>query len=128
MRAIQDGWRHIRLPVSATLTIAIATLMVITAVGVMAAPTAQADPVASGIVTLVTSVAPDSFWIAVDHGPLLASTDGGSTWAPQNLPASGGVMQLTFTNARYGWALLYTYGTLYRTSDGGVHWVKVRGQ
>jgi photosystem II stability/assembly factor-like uncharacterized protein len=76
----------------------------------------------SGIVTLVTYVAPDRLWIALDRGPLIASTDGGRTWVPQELPASGGVEQLTFTNAQHGWALLSPSGTLYRTSDGGLHW------
>jgi photosystem II stability/assembly factor-like uncharacterized protein len=76
----------------------------------------------SGIVTLVTYVAPDRLWVALDHGPLIASTDGGRTWVPQDLPASGGVEQLTFANAQHGWALLSPTGTLYRTSDGGLHW------
>jgi photosystem II stability/assembly factor-like uncharacterized protein len=82
----------------------------------------------SGIVTLVTSVAPDRLWIALDHGPVIASTDAGRTWIPQSLPASGGVEQLTFTNAQNGWALVSPTGTLYRTSDGGLHWNPGSGQ
>jgi len=75
----------------------------------------------SGIVTLLTSVAPDRLLIAFDQGPPIASTDGGRTWMPQGLPASGGVEQLTFTDAQHGWAL-FPNDALYRTSDGGVHW------
>ena len=45
------------------------------------------------------------------------------TWMPQGLPASGGVEQLSFTDAQHGWAILLPNDTLYRTSDGGVHWV-----
>jgi len=77
-----------------------------------------------GIVTLVTSVAPDRLWIALDQGPLLASTDGGRTWTPQGLPADFGVNQLTFTDALHGFAVLSSNDTLYRTSDGGAHWAK----
>jgi photosystem II stability/assembly factor-like uncharacterized protein len=77
----------------------------------------------SGIVTLLTSVAPDRLLIAVDRGPVITSTDGGKTWIPQGLPADGGVEQLTFADAQHGWAVLFPKNTLYRTSDGGEHWV-----
>ena len=76
-----------------------------------------------GIVTLLTSVAPDRLLISFNQGPPIASTDGGKTWMPQGLPAAGGVEQLTFTDAQHGWAILLPDDTLYRTSDGGVHWV-----
>jgi photosystem II stability/assembly factor-like uncharacterized protein len=77
----------------------------------------------SGIVTLVTSVAPAHLWIALDDGSLIASTDGGRTWRPQNLPSSAGIEQLTFTDTSHGWAILAPNDTLYQTSDGGAHWV-----
>ncbi len=86
------------------------------------APSVGSLPV-SGIVTLLTSVAPDRLLIAFNQGPPIASTDGGRNWMPQGLPASGGVEQLTFTDAQDGWAILLPNDTLYRTSDGGVHWV-----
>ena len=76
-----------------------------------------------GIVTLLTSVAPDRLLISFNEGPPIASTDGGKIWMPQGLPASGGVEQLTFTDAKHGWAILLPHDTLYRTSDGGVHWL-----
>ena len=82
----------------------------------------------SGIVTLLTSVAPDRLLIAVDHGPLITSTDGGKTWTTQGLPTPGGVEQLTFTDAQHGWAVLFPLDTLYRTTDGGVHWVAASNQ
>ena len=66
---------------------------------------------------------PDRLLITFDQGPPIASTDGGRTWTPQGLPASGGVEQLTFTDAQHGWAILLPNDALYRTSDGGVHWV-----
>jgi photosystem II stability/assembly factor-like uncharacterized protein len=76
----------------------------------------------SGIVTLVTSVYPDRLLMAFDQGPPIASTNGGRTWMPQGLPATGGVEQLTFTDAQHGWAILLPNDILYRTSDGGVNW------
>jgi photosystem II stability/assembly factor-like uncharacterized protein len=76
-----------------------------------------------GIVTLLTSVAPDRLLISFNQGPPIASTDGGKIWQPQGLPASGGVEQLTLTDAQHGWAILEPNDTLYRTSDGGMHWV-----
>ncbi len=82
----------------------------------------------AGIVTLLTSVAPDRLLIAFDQGPPIASTDGGTTWMPQGLPASGGVEQLTFTDSQHGWAILLPNDTLYRTSDGGVHWSMASSQ
>lgn len=60
-----------------------------------------------GIVTLLTSVAPDRLLIAFNEGAPIASTDGGKTWKLQGLPASGGVDQLTFTDAQHGWAILF---------------------
>ena len=77
---------------------------------------------ASGIVTLVTSVSPDRLLIAFNEGNPIASTDGGKTWNPQGLPSRGGVKQLSFTDSQHGWAVLYPNDTLYRTTDGGVHW------
>jgi photosystem II stability/assembly factor-like uncharacterized protein len=79
---------------------------------------------ASGVVTQVISVGPGRLLIALDNGTLIESTDGGRTWAPQGLPANGGVIQLTFTDAQHGWAILSPNDTLYRTSDGGAHWTK----
>jgi photosystem II stability/assembly factor-like uncharacterized protein len=80
---------------------------------------------ASGIVTLFTSASRHRLWIALDTGPLLASIDGGRTWTRQGFPASGAVNQLTFTDAGHGWALVSPDETLYRTSDGGGHWLRV---
>jgi photosystem II stability/assembly factor-like uncharacterized protein len=77
-----------------------------------------------GIVTLLTSVSPDRLLIALNQGTPITSTDGGKTWKPQGLPASGGVEQLSFKDAQHGWAVLYPNDTLYRTTDGGVHWTE----
>ncbi len=81
-----------------------------------------------GIVTQLTSVGSERLLIALDNGTLIESTTGGRTWAPQGLPANGGVMQLTFTDAQQGWAILSPDDTLYRTSDGGAHWILARNQ
>ena len=77
---------------------------------------------ASGIVTQLISVGVGHLLMAFDNGTLIESTDNGRSWAPQGLPASGGVIQLTFTDARDGWAIVSPNDALYRTSDGGAHW------
>jgi photosystem II stability/assembly factor-like uncharacterized protein len=77
-----------------------------------------------GIVTQLISVGPGRLLMALDNGTMIESTDGGGTWARQGLPANGGVIELTFTDARHGWAIVSPGDTLYRTSDGGVHWAK----
>ena len=82
----------------------------------------------SGIVTQLTSVGSDRLLIALDNGSVIESTNGGRTWAPQGLPANGSVIQLTFTDAQQGWAILSPNDTLYRTSDGGSHWTLAENQ
>jgi photosystem II stability/assembly factor-like uncharacterized protein len=103
------------------------TWVIVATTGPSAAPGVGALPTL-GIVTLLTSVAPDRLLIAFDQGPPIASTDGGKTWMPQGLPATGGVKQLSFTDARNGWAILFPDDALYRTSDGGAHWSQVAGK
>jgi photosystem II stability/assembly factor-like uncharacterized protein len=82
----------------------------------------------SGIVTQLTSVGSGRLLIALDNGTLIESTNAGKAWVPQGLPANGGVMQLTFTDAQQGWAILSPNDTLYRTSDGGAHWTLAENQ
>ncbi|MGH9017332.1 MAG: WD40/YVTN/BNR-like repeat-containing protein [Acidimicrobiales bacterium] len=81
-------------------------------------------PVA-GVVTGLTAPAPGYIWIVLDHGPVLASDDGGRTWTEQSLPGGAEVDELTFTDARHGWALVAPGATLDRTSDGGRTWDEV---
>jgi photosystem II stability/assembly factor-like uncharacterized protein len=64
-------------------------------------------------------------------GPAVArTTDGGKTWQvfkPKDAPT---ILQMTFTDADYGWALAVTgpnnTNILLRTTDGGAHWHQVQ--
>lgn len=67
---------------------------------------------------------------------LLRTTDGGRTWKPAKTPGRGtGVIWVGFTDARVGAALVQTgydetartqITALWRTTDGGANWSKVR--
>ena len=103
------------------------TWVIVATTGPSAAPGVGALPTL-GIVTLLTSVAPDRLLIAFNEGPPIASIDGGKTWTPQGLPAMGGVKQLSFADAQNGWAILFHDDALYRTSDGGAHWFRAAGK
>ena len=55
---------------------------------------------------------------------LFVTQDGGTTWQPGPLlPQSSGLV--TFTDMQHGWAIVDNGTTLYRTSDGGAHWLKI---
>ena len=57
---------------------------------------------------------------------LFVTQDGGTTWQHGPLlPQSSSLV--TFTDMRHGWAAVDHETTLYRTSDGGTHWVKITG-
>jgi photosystem II stability/assembly factor-like uncharacterized protein len=61
-------------------------------------------------------------WIAVLHGPLMVSHDGGKSWQTalsRTNHAQLGPIQ--FTDARHGWVQLYP-GTMLHTTDGGRTW------
>lgn len=65
---------------------------------------------------------------AVGHDALiLATTDGGETWAPQYEDREGEVplLDVWFENAEHGLAV-GAYGTLLETHDGGQHWEDIR--
>lgn len=70
-------------------------------------------------------------WIAVDPGDgsnaALHTTDGGTTWTTQTVPASGGhIYQLDFVDANTGWCS-DTFANIYRTTDAGSHWKRLAG-
>jgi serine/threonine protein kinase/photosystem II stability/assembly factor-like uncharacterized protein len=59
-----------------------------------------------------------------DGGALLATTDGGRSWAVQHT-ADEDLYRVRFADADHGW-LAGNRGTLWRTTDGGGHWSPVR--
>lgn len=55
---------------------------------------------------------------------LFVTHDGGTTWKPGPLlPQSSGLV--TFIDMQHGWLTVDNGTALYRTSDGGAHWVKI---
>ena len=57
---------------------------------------------------------------------ILVTHNSGTTWQPEPgsfLPASSGLV--TFIDLQHGWAADSGGTALYRTSDGGAHWVKI---
>jgi serine/threonine protein kinase/photosystem II stability/assembly factor-like uncharacterized protein len=59
-----------------------------------------------------------------DGGALLATTDGGKTWAVQH-QADEDLYRVRFADADHGW-LAGNHGSLWQTTDGGTHWLPVR--
>ena len=65
------------------------------------------------------------------EGLVLRTEDGGETWldvTPQNMPNDPAYAESYFLNEKTGWILLEdvdkpSYGTIYRTTDGGVNWL-----
>jgi photosystem II stability/assembly factor-like uncharacterized protein len=61
-----------------------------------------------------------------DRGLVLASADGGATWARQRLPAGLSPFRVAFGDARHGWLLAgksdHSGYRVLATSDGGAHW------
>ena len=54
-------------------------------------------------------------------GHIVATTDGGATWAPQSSHSSADLAGVAFANAGDGWAV-GAGGAIVATTDGGVTW------
>ena len=75
------------------------------------------------------AVGGDSLW--GDYGVILATDDGGATWAPQTSNLSGGLCGVSFVDADTGWAISaepWGFGggantCMERTMDGGETWI-----
>ena len=57
-------------------------------------------------------------WAVGEHGTILHTTDGGSTWTPQTSGTSNHLEGVHFTDANTAWAVGYA-GTIVHTTDGG---------
>ncbi|HMA35469.1 MAG TPA: hypothetical protein VKY74_13450 [Chloroflexia bacterium] len=77
----------------------------------------------AGVLGDLAVAAPDQAWLALQQpAALYRTTDGGRTWHPAiTLGDDAPVGQVQFVDAQHGW--WGAMGHLYRTSDGGDHWV-----
>jgi photosystem II stability/assembly factor-like uncharacterized protein len=87
---------------------------------------ASFTPETSGTTQLLTSVAfrdASHGWVAGTYGTLLATADGGSTWASQTNPDPSlyDLNGIAFSDTGHGWAVGKN-GTILATVDGGAHW------
>jgi photosystem II stability/assembly factor-like uncharacterized protein len=80
-------------------------------------------PGLDAILTSMQWVDADHGYIAGEFGTLLATHDGGATWAKQaGLPAELYPYSLVFTDIQHGWVSSLA-GTILHTADGGKTWV-----
>lgn len=61
-------------------------------------------------------------WIAGDHGAILHSEDGGTTWAAQPSGTTNRLNAVQFASAQYGWAV-GDRGVILKTINGGSEWM-----
>ncbi len=71
----------------------------------------------------LTVTSPQNAWLALDRGTLYETNDAGRTWvAALPMPGDGSNLgDVIFVDAEHGW--WPTLAALYRTTDGGVHWL-----
>ena len=86
--------------------------------GASCSPAASAATVQAGALTGLEFVSPTQGW-AVGQNTILATSDGGTHWAPQ-LSGKLNLTSVDFVSARDGWAVGTT--SLLATTDGGAHW------
>jgi photosystem II stability/assembly factor-like uncharacterized protein len=60
-------------------------------------------------------------WAVGDGGKILATQDGGATWAPQDTPTRADLRAVWFINANRGWAV-GSEETILSTTNGGHTW------
>jgi photosystem II stability/assembly factor-like uncharacterized protein len=63
----------------------------------------------------------DHVWAAGEFGTILASTDGGLSWHPQQSPVETTLFGISFADQQRGWAVGME-STLLGTADGGISW------
>ncbi len=90
-------------------------------------PTPQFDNLPlTGIVSDVAAVSKDCAFIALTHGSVVGTRDGGRTWrglidARDLIVAGGGFRRVLFVDRYHGWAAS-GQDLIYRTDDGGLTW------
>jgi len=75
----------------------------------------------SGYVADLAVTSGSRAWLAFGRGPLSMTVDGGRTWRTSLEIYEPGMELVRFVDPLHGWAA--TSQQLYRTSDGGMHWL-----
>jgi photosystem II stability/assembly factor-like uncharacterized protein len=68
----------------------------------------------------------DHTWLVGEFGIILASADGGQTWAQQRSPVETTLFGVNFLDARRGWAV-GSDAVILHTEDGGASWMPQHG-
>jgi photosystem II stability/assembly factor-like uncharacterized protein len=79
------------------------------------------DLSSNGYVADLAVTSPSRAWLAFGRGPLSMTVDGGRTWRISIENNESGVSFVRFVDPLHGWAA--TPQQLYRTTDGGMHWL-----
>jgi hypothetical protein len=79
------------------------------------------DLSSSGYVADLAVTSASHGWLAFGRGPLSVTVDGGRTWRTSIENNEAGLAFVRFVDPLHGWAA--TTQQLYRTSDGGMHWM-----
>jgi photosystem II stability/assembly factor-like uncharacterized protein len=79
------------------------------------------DLSSSGYVADLAVTSASHGWLAFGRGPLSVTVDGGRTWRTSIENNEAGIAFVRFVDPLHGWAA--TTQQLYRTSDGGMHWM-----
>ncbi len=70
-------------------------------------------------------------WVAGNKGMIIKTTNGGISWASQQVDTTSNIAQILFFNSQFGWAVApvlvmdstLSYGArIYRTTNGGDQW------
>ena len=72
------------------------------------------------------SVGSPKMWVLLTSGRLYVTRDGGQSWeriVPRGLSRPDDIYPIVFSSPSVGWTLMTRFKELYRTTDGGRHWM-----
>jgi photosystem II stability/assembly factor-like uncharacterized protein len=72
----------------------------------------------------VDFINPFEGWASGEHGTILHTTDGGSTWTIQSLAITNHINVINFVDSQHGWCCFSTNNFVFilKTVNGGTHW------
>lgn len=90
--------------------------------------TASIPPLPAKARAIDFSVGSPEMWAFLTRGRLYVTHDGGQRWnriGPRGLPRPDDIYPIVFSSPLVGWTLMTRFKELYRTTDGGRHWMPV---